>query len=147
MGPFFKSDGEKLTFLISASFLGMDVASVHPGHILWSFCHQDHKPQGHPAVPHRNSGNEEKKIIQKLSDVIFQLFSLLPILVGMGLHFYDCYEFLTEGLSDNVVVWQGYPYSVLWYAFFFVALQVIFVCKVGRVGAGRVGIEQGPRLT
>jgi len=52
------------------------------------------------------------------------LFSLLPILVGMGLHFYDCYEFLTEGLSENVVVWQGYPYSVLWYAFFFVALQV-----------------------
>ena len=42
----------------------------------------------------------------------------------MGLHFYDCYEFLTEGLSENVVVWQGYPYSVLWYAFFFVALQV-----------------------
>ena len=42
----------------------------------------------------------------------------------MGVHFYDCYEFLTEGLSDNVLVWQGYPYSVLWYAFFFVALQV-----------------------
>lgn len=52
------------------------------------------------------------------------VFSLLPILTGMALHFYDCYEFLTEGLSDNVVVWQGYPYSVLWYAFFFVALQV-----------------------
>lgn len=52
------------------------------------------------------------------------LFSLLPILVGMGLHFYDVYEFLSEGLSDNVAVWQGYPYSVLWYAFFFVALQV-----------------------
>ena len=56
------------------------------------------------------------------------MFSLLPILVGMGVHFYDCYEFLTEGLSDNVVVWQGYPYSVLWYAFFFVALQVIPIC-------------------
>ena len=52
------------------------------------------------------------------------MFSLLPILVGMVVHFYDCYEFLTEGLSDNVLVWQGYPYSVLWYAFFFVALQV-----------------------
>ena len=47
----------------------------------------------------------------------------------MGLHFYDCYEFLTEGLSDNVVVWQGYPYSVLWYAFFFVALQVTLYPK------------------
>jgi len=52
------------------------------------------------------------------------LFSLLPVLLGMGLHFYDCYEFLSEGLSENVVIWQGYPYSVLWYAFFFVALQV-----------------------
>jgi len=51
------------------------------------------------------------------------LFSLLPVLLGMGLHFYDVYEFLTEGLSENVLVWQGYPYSVLWYAFFFVALQ------------------------
>ena len=54
---------------------------------------------------------------------------MLPILIGMGLHFYDCYEFLTEGLSDNVVVWQGYPYSVLWYAFFFVALQVTLYPK------------------
>ena len=49
----------------------------------------------------------------------------------MGLHFYDCYEFLTEGLSDNVVVWQGYPYSVLWYAFFFVALQVTLYQRRG----------------
>jgi len=52
------------------------------------------------------------------------VFSLVPILIGMGLHFYDCYEFLTEGMSDNVAVWQGYPLAVLWYAFFFVALQV-----------------------
>jgi len=52
------------------------------------------------------------------------LFSLLPVLIGMGLHFPDCYEFLSEGLTDDVRVWQGYPYSVLWYAFFFVALQV-----------------------
>ena len=70
---------------------------------------------------------------------IFQLFSLLPILIGMGLHFYDCYEFLTEGLSDNVVVWQGYPYSVLWYAFFFVALQVILSSCACKLGYGREG--------
>merc|ERR1712168_1297848 len=50
--------------------------------------------------------------------------SLLPVFLGMGLHFMDVYEFLTEGVSNNILVWQGYPYSVLWYAFFFVALQV-----------------------
>jgi len=50
--------------------------------------------------------------------------SLLPVFLGMGLHFMDVYEFLAEGVSNNILVWQGYPYSVLWYAFFFVALQV-----------------------
>lgn len=50
--------------------------------------------------------------------------SLLPILLGMGMFLMDIYEFLSEGVSDDIVVWQGYPYAVLWYAFFFVALQV-----------------------
>ncbi len=27
-------------------------------------------------------------------------------------------------MRNNVIMLQGYPYSVLWYAFFFVALQV-----------------------
>ena len=101
----------------------MGLAFLHPRHLLWSLCHEDHQPEGHQAVPHRDSGTKTNHNYL-CSLVTFQLFSLLPILVGMGLHFYDCYEFLTEGLSDNVVVWQGYPYSVLWYAFFFVALQV-----------------------
>lgn len=48
----------------------------------------------------------------------------MPVLLGMALHMPDCYQFLTEGISEEVEVWQGYPYSVLWYAFFFVALQV-----------------------
>lgn len=51
----------------------------------------------------------------------------------MGLHFYDCYEFLTEGMSDNVAVWQGYPLAVLWYAFFFVALQVVPLSPTSQV--------------
>jgi len=50
--------------------------------------------------------------------------SLLPILLGMALHAVDCYQFITEGITENIMVWQGYPYAMLWYAFFFVSLQV-----------------------
>merc|ERR1712142_996651 len=35
--------------------------------------------------------------------------SLLPVLLG---------------ITENIMVWQGYPYAMLWYAFFFVSLQV-----------------------
>jgi len=50
--------------------------------------------------------------------------SLLPVLLGMALHAVDCYEFITEGVTENIIIWQGYPYAMLWYAFFFVSLQV-----------------------
>jgi len=50
--------------------------------------------------------------------------SLLPVLLGMALHAVDCYQFLTEGITEDIIVWQGYPYAMLWYAFFFVSLQV-----------------------
>jgi hypothetical protein len=59
----------------------------------------------------------------------------------MALHAVDCYQFITEGVTENIMVWQvlltiyiftiinntmfqGYPYAMLWYAFFFVCLQV-----------------------
>jgi hypothetical protein len=50
--------------------------------------------------------------------------SLLPVLLGMALHAVDCYQVITEGVTENIMVWQGYPYAMLWYAFFFVSLQV-----------------------
>lgn len=50
--------------------------------------------------------------------------ALVPVMLGMSLHAMDVYEFITEGVSENIMLWQGYPYAVLWYAFFFVALQV-----------------------
>ena len=34
------------------------------------------------------------------------VFSLLPVMIGMVCHGQDCYEFLTEGLTDNLIVWQ-----------------------------------------
>ena len=34
------------------------------------------------------------------------LCSLLPVIIGMVCHGQDCYEFLSEGLTDNVTVWQ-----------------------------------------
>lgn len=50
--------------------------------------------------------------------------SVLPILIGAFCYASDCYEFVTEGLTDNVATWQGLPYAMLWYVFFFVAIQV-----------------------
>jgi len=74
--------------------------------------------------------------------------SLLPIIIGMVVHGTDVIEFLfltdsdsgedseeatieDEDNSENddqsepdIVMWQGYPYSMLWYAFFLLALQV-----------------------
>jgi len=50
--------------------------------------------------------------------------SLLPVMLGMVLHAVDCFTFLTEGVTDDMMVWQGYPYAMLWYAFFFISLQV-----------------------
>lgn len=52
------------------------------------------------------------------------LCSILPILIGVGCHASECYEFISEGVTDNIAVWQGFPYSMLWYVFFFVAIQV-----------------------
>jgi len=55
------------------------------------------------------------------------IFSVLPVLIGMVLHAPQVYTFLfeeEEELVRDITMWQGYPYSVLWYAFFFLALQV-----------------------
>jgi hypothetical protein len=52
------------------------------------------------------------------------LCSVLPIVIGLGCHASDCYEFITEGMTDNIIIWQGFPYAVLWYVFFFVAVQI-----------------------
>ena len=32
--------------------------------------------------------------------------SLLPVLLGMALHAVDCYQFLTEGITEDIIVWQ-----------------------------------------
>jgi len=59
-------------------------------------------------------------------------FSLLPVIIGMVTHASEVYAFVadddetTEGEAETleITMWKGYPYSVLWYAFFFLALQV-----------------------
>merc|ERR1719495_162877 len=75
------------------------------------------------------------------------MVALLPVLIGMAMHASQMYTFLftedSEGATkteedsadrsqsgqddeeeSEIFMWQGYPYSVLWYAFFFLALQV-----------------------
>ena len=45
------------SILSSASFLGVDLASLHSRHFLWSLRHQDDQLESYQTVPHRNSGN------------------------------------------------------------------------------------------
>jgi len=75
------------------------------------------------------------------------VLSLVPILIGMVVHATDVIEFLFVAPSEDdeqdleqdqtpdkpdsdqdpaveIFMWQGYPYSVLWYAFFLAAMQV-----------------------
>lgn len=68
------------------------------------------------------------------------VLSLMPVLIGMAMHAPQMYAFLFSNEHDadaeteepdqpdeeatEILMWQGFPYSVLWYAFFFIALQV-----------------------
>jgi len=48
---------------------------------------------------------------------------ILPLLVGMALHFSDAYAFISADKKTKVLKWMGLPVSMLWYAFIILALQ------------------------
>ena len=52
------------------------------------------------------------------------LCSLLPVLLGLATHASECYTFLSSGPTEDITLWQGYPYSVLCYGFLLACLQV-----------------------
>jgi len=58
---------------------------------------------------------------------IFQITTLvlgvLPILIGMGVHFSDAYAFISEDKKTKILKWMGLPVAMLWYGFFLLALQ------------------------
>ncbi|XP_063973571.1 protein jagunal [Diachasmimorpha longicaudata] len=60
-----------------------------------------------------------------------QKYMIGILLLGFGPLFYafiyyisDVWIYLTVGKTDEIQLWQGYPYGFLWYAFILLAIQV-----------------------
>jgi len=69
---------------------------------------------------------KSKAFNMQLFQVLNVFTGLLPIFLGMSYHFSEFYEVVSGGDDEEgemVSEWMGIPTSVLWYAFFFVALQ------------------------
>ncbi|XP_076663184.1 jagunal [Andrena cerasifolii] len=47
-----------------------------------------------------------------------------PLLYAVVYYFKDVWKYLTIGKADEVHIWQGLPYGLLWYAFILLASQV-----------------------
>ena len=47
-----------------------------------------------------------------------------PLLYAVVYYFKDVWKYLTIGKADEVHIWQGLPYGLLWYAFVLLASQV-----------------------
>ena len=47
-----------------------------------------------------------------------------PLLYAVVYYFKDVWKYLTVGKADEVHIWQGLPYGLLWYAFVLLASQV-----------------------
>ncbi|KAK7868552.1 hypothetical protein R5R35_009451 [Gryllus longicercus] len=52
------------------------------------------------------------------------VFGFGPILYAAIYYFGEAWEYLSTGETDEIMIWQGYPYSLLWYAFIILAIQV-----------------------
>ncbi|XP_014258734.1 protein jagunal [Cimex lectularius] len=52
------------------------------------------------------------------------VFGLLPVLYAMFYYFPDVWHYVSTGEKDEILLWQDYPYGILWYVFIFGALQV-----------------------
>jgi len=81
-------------------------SSIVPAFVAWSAC--------------KKSNAFNMKIFQALN--IFT--GLLPIFLGMSYHFSDFFEVVAGDGEEMISKWMGIPASVLWYVFFFVALQI-----------------------
>ncbi|GLV46301.1 jagunal [Carabus blaptoides fortunei] len=52
------------------------------------------------------------------------VFGYGPLLYAIFYYFGDVWTYLTSDDVDDVKMWQGYPYGLLWYGFVILALQV-----------------------
>ncbi|KAJ8980598.1 hypothetical protein NQ317_018726 [Molorchus minor] len=71
---------------------------------------------------------KKNRIIPMRNYVIgLTIFGLAPLLYAIIYYFPDVWKYLTiedEEQLEEVHMWQGYPYGLLWYAFIILALQV-----------------------
>ncbi|KAG8313311.1 granulocyte colony-stimulating factor signaling pathway [Homalodisca vitripennis] len=52
------------------------------------------------------------------------LFGFGPILYAAVYYFSEAWQYISTGDMEDLTLWQGYPYALLWYAFIILALQV-----------------------
>lgn len=67
---------------------------------------------------------KSKISLMNFFQVVIIVIGLLPIVVGMSYHFSDLYEVITGSGDGMITKFQGIPMAVIWYVFFFVALQI-----------------------
>ena len=41
-------------------------------------------------------------------------------------YFHEVWTYLRSGVNDDIILWQGLPYGLLWYVFILAAFQVHF---------------------
>jgi len=52
------------------------------------------------------------------------VFGFGPILYAAIYYFSEAWQYISTGDADDIQLWQGYPYALLWYAFIMLAIQV-----------------------
>jgi hypothetical protein len=50
--------------------------------------------------------------------------AVIPVLYALFFFFSDVWTFCNTQSTEDIQVWQGYPYGLLWYAFLIPAIQV-----------------------
>lgn len=51
-------------------------------------------------------------------------FGLLPIFYAIIYYFPDVWTYVTTGETEEIILWQDFPYGLLWYVFIIQAIQV-----------------------
>lgn len=68
--------------------------------------------------------NRIKTMKQYMMGII--VFGFGPLLYAAVYYFTEVLEYLSDGETEEIQMWQGYPYALLWYGFMLLAMQVHF---------------------
>ncbi|KAK7603770.1 hypothetical protein V9T40_003769 [Parthenolecanium corni] len=55
---------------------------------------------------------------------LITIFGFGPIIYGAVYYFRDVWTYVSSGSTENIMLWQGQPYGLLWYAFIALAVQI-----------------------